>query len=684
MFNFEKTDEFLNFLLSKEVDFQELLEICQELLPEITPLHRKVTGENYPSPITQCILECYKIKNNFSCSVWQSSKYIKKEEIKPSALPLKFSRCVSQNQMLDYEIYNIEQLNIKNADIKSNDKYQAEFQTQNKANSPFKDFENKNADKLGENLKLKNIIISCIENFNGQYGKNGIAKILKGSKSIKDNDYNLASKNSEYFGLFKHLTLSDLTFCIDELIEDKSLSVKKVGFGRPVLVLADKTVKKLKQEPPKIEINEDEDENLRKIFYLINNGKNVFITGHAGTGKSYILNKLKEKIKELVVTSTTGIAAVNVRGQTIHSWAGVGICKNPVEKTVEKILKKSFAKNQILKCKILAIDEISMLDINAFEYIDSVLRKVRNTDEPFGGIRVIAIGDFFQLPPVDRQDKTENQYCFESNLWKDLDFHTVELTKNYRQNEENLIKALSDMRINKLDNDDIKLLKQRECKEGNELSDILHIFATNAEAEEYNNLKFQSIDSKEYVMPAFDGICRGENEIHEPKNEEEDRILKRIDSVCSAEKNILLKTGARVMLLINLDFDKGLINGSCGNVLEIDNNFILVNFDNGITYKVIKHDFEFYKNDILVAIRRQFPLRLAYGITIHKSQGMSLDKLVVDCSKIFEKGQAYVALSRIKNLNGLYLHNFHPKKVMTDEKVVNFYKKLNIFKGECK
>ena len=138
------------------------------------------------------------------------------------------------------------------------------------------------------------------------------------------------------------------------------------------------------------------------------------------------------------------------------------------------------------------------------------------------------------------------------------------------------------------------------------------------------------------------------------------------------------------MLLINYDFEKGLINGSCGEVKEINEDYILVYFDNGQCAKITRHDFEFYNNEKLIALRRQFPLRLAYGITIHKSQGMSLDKLVVDCSRIFEKGQAYVALSRIKTLNGLYLQNFNPAKVMTDEKVVEFYRTLNIFDKDVK
>lgn len=532
-------------------------------------------------------------------------------------------------------------------------------------------------------FEIKNAILSCIREFNGKYGRGGIAKILKGSTGLKENDHNNDSINSKYYGLFKQLTLSYITSEIDELIKNEMLVTTKVSFGRPILKINPKYENEIDSIAENIILNDtnetNDDENILRVLYLIKQKKNVFITGHAGTGKSYILSKLKEKIPNLVITSTTGIAAVNVKGQTIHSWAGIGICNRPIEQTVEKILKKSSVKNQIQKCKILAIDEISMLDIKTFEYVDSVLRQVRSCDEPFGGIQVLFIGDFFQLPPVEKNENSAQKYCFESKLWENLDLYTVLLTKNYRQNEENLITALSNMRTNSLTDADVKLLKTRECKENIDTQNALHIFATNQEADNYNNMKFNKINSEEYKLFAIDGVYKGEKLVENPTNIREENILKRIDVVCSAEKSISLKIGVRVMLLINYDFEKGLINGSCGEVKEISEDYILVYFDNGQCAKITRHDFEFYNNEKLIALRRQFPLRLAYGITIHKSQGMSLDKLVVDCSRIFEKGQAYVALSRIKTLNGLYLHNFNPAKVMVDNTVVEFYKNLKIF-----
>ena len=658
--DFAKTDDVLEILLSTEKDYQYLTEVCADLYKNIKIPHENASGRKYPSVLTQCILECFKIKNNFSSSVWYSKKECVQQKMTPVTAPVSFSRVGSDGEIFGYELYNSDQV-----------KEYGETITTVKSDTKNYTF-------------LQKAIINCVNDFQGLYGRGGIAKLLKGSKAIKENGFNDKALTSVYYGLAEDMTLTSLSSEIDTLIDDKILVIKKGTFGRPLLTIPqDIEIPNLDISEKSTGINssvmicdEEDDENFKNIMNIIQNGENLFITGHAGTGKSYILNKLKQRIPSLVVTSTTGIAAVNVKGQTLHSWAGVGICNRSVEQTVERILKKSSLKKNIQKAAILAIDEISMLDINTFEYVDMVLRKVRDNWAPFGGLQLILIGDFFQLPPVNKDNSKELKYCFESDLWQDLKLKTVLLTENYRQKEKDFIEILSHMRINALTKDDINFLKQREFRYDNDLSDILHIFATNSEADNYNNTRLRSIDSKEYHLFSFDGIYKGKKLITTPKTEKDSNILKRIDTVCNAEKNIVIKNYARVMLLINLDFEKGLINGSCGTVLEIDEDYILILFDNGVTSKIERHDFEFYNNEELIAVRKQFPIRLAYGITIHKSQGMSLDKLVVDCSRIFEKGQAYVAFSRIKTFEGLYLHNFNPSRVMVDSKVANFYNHL--------
>jgi ATP-dependent DNA helicase PIF1 len=446
---------------------------------------------------------------------------------------------------------------------------------------------------------------------------------------------------------------------------------------------------KAKKEAPTAPSETEEDnlssydnEDLNEITELIKNGENVFITGYAGTGKSFILNRLKKKFK-IDVTSTTGLAAVNVQGQTIHSWAGVGICNKPIDDVVERILKRPKLKKQILECKILAIDEISMLDGITFDYIDTVLKRIRENEKPMGGIQILLFGDFFQLPPV----KKENGFCFNSNCWDDLDLKTIFLEKIYRQNDENFIKALNNLRLNQMTESDIKLFSSRAFEENTSESDILHIFGTNYEADNYNNYKFKRIPNETYVFKSADKIHRKRSSIIVDKDNLDEKLTKfdimtweTFDKSCKAPLSLELKIGCKVMLLQNFNFEKGLINGSTGTVIEIsqkeEDEHILIHFDNGVEAVIPKNTFEAYRDGEVVVSREQYPLRLAYGITIHKSQGMTLEKLVVDCNRIFECGQVYVALSRIRSLDGLYLKAFSPQKVMSNPTVVDFYNNL--------
>lgn len=437
------------------------------------------------------------------------------------------------------------------------------------------------------------------------------------------------------------------------------------------------------QKKPPTEAIEPEDttedgEDFKEIVQLINNGENIFITGYAGTGKSYLLNKLKKKFK-IDVTSTTGLAAVNIQGQTIHSWAGVGICNKPINDVVEKILKRAKLKKQILNSKILAIDEISMLDARTFDYIDEVLRTLKDTDKPFGGIQILLFGDFFQLPPVQK----ESGFCFNSRCWQDLNLKTIFLEKIYRQSDEVFINSLNNLRLNRLTKDDIRLFYDREVNYNTYDSDILHIFSTNKEADNYNTFKFNSVDKALFTFNSLDKIHRKKSTIDFDKNNLNEKLtkfdlmtLETFDKSCKAPSALELKKGCKVMLLKNLNFNKGLINGACGTVLELDEDLIIVKFDNGVEEAIAKQTFEAYRDGEIVVSREQYPLRLAYGITIHKSQGMTLDKLIVDCSRIFECGQIYVALSRIKTLEGLYLKFFDPNKVVANKDVIEFYNSL--------
>lgn len=558
-------------------------------------------------------------------------------------------------------------------------------------------------------VELLDKIRKCVSDKNDWIERNEICDILKLPKNgrliegmhnskIGQLLYNYLRK--EDFG-YKKVELDpedkynyEIWVCSPEVLNsngEKLVDILKDRHGE-VFTIIERPLPKSKKKPDKnilkveeIEEDDGDNESLDQIADLIKRGENLFITGYAGTGKSYILNKLKKKFK-IDVTSTTGLAAVNIQGQTIHSWAGVGICNKPVDQVIENIFKRAALKKQIFNCKILAIDEISMLDARTFDYIDTVLRNLKDDTKPFGGIQVLLFGDFFQLPPVEKS----NGFCFESDCWHALNLKTIFLEKIYRQTDEEFIKSLNNIRLNQLTDKDLRLFYDREVNYNTQDSDILHIFSTNREADNYNNLKFNSVESKLHKFNSVDKIHRKKSEIIVDKNNLSDKLSKfdlmtieTFDKSCKAPCVLELKKGCKVMLLKNLDFKKGLINGSCGTVSELDENddsdSILVKFDNGVEEVIPKHTFEAYRDGELVVSREQYPLRLAYGITIHKSQGMTLEKLVVDCNRIFECGQAYVALSRIKSIEGLYLKSFNPNKVSVNPQVVNFYEALKIF-----
>lgn len=427
------------------------------------------------------------------------------------------------------------------------------------------------------------------------------------------------------------------------------------------------------------------------VINLIDDGNNLFITGGGGVGKSYLLNKLKEHYKNtLAITSTTGISALNVGGQTLHSWSYVGICDKPVDETVHKIYHNPIAYKKIILAEKLAIDEISMLDNLTMDYISNVLKKIRENEKPFGGIQIILVGDFFQLPPVGLEQIEEKDFCFKTNTWKELDLTTVYLKKVHRQKDIDYINALNNIRIGKTNIADLAVFYKRDVEPNLTLNkDLLQIFPTNASAEAYNKNCFNEIDAESHLFVSTDYIYKYEDDengrriLFDVKSKKEFSIadfncMKMFDNNCKALRRLELKVGCRVMLLKNLDTKKGLVNGSCGTVSNIskeasDNKEVIVKFDNGLELTIQPAEFS-YQQDGKVKIERvQIPLTLAYAITVHKSQGMTFDNLVVNMDRIFDYGQAYVALSRTKTLEGLTLKGFNHNLIAANDEVVEFY-----------
>lgn len=407
-------------------------------------------------------------------------------------------------------------------------------------------------------------------------------------------------------------------------------------------------------------------ESQKHAFDLIKEGKNVFITGSAGTGKSYLLNFLKKEFsnRNFHITATTGIASINVGGVTLHSWAGLGIEQVPLNEILKKIFsaKGTNLRKKLLNAEILAIDEISMLSKNTFELLDDLLRKVRDIDFPFGGIQLVLFGDFLQLPPVK-----SDFFCFESVSWTDADIKIIELKEVFRQQDKRFVKLLNNIRFGIRDKEDLEILKERfNLKEsGNIKPTILSTHNSIVDRINYDMLG---------QLPAMERVFKAEYDGNAMKVE----FLKKN---CVAQNELYLKIGAQVMMLKNTYQKDGIINGSIGIITGFSQKkqYPIVEFENGTTVTIAPDVWETYSyntttNELIIdATMIQIPLRLAWSITIHKSQGMTLDKVECDLKNTFSEGQAYVALSRARDLNGLYIKSFDINNIKANKKVIEFY-----------
>jgi ATP-dependent DNA helicase PIF1 len=404
------------------------------------------------------------------------------------------------------------------------------------------------------------------------------------------------------------------------------------------------------------------------IINAIRAKNNVCVTGAAGTGKSFLLKLIRDHFPYIHITASTGIAAVNVGGVTLHSWSGIGNGLSPIAEIIRFINSGPGTKirRQIKKAKILAIDEISMISSDVLDLVNEVFKLIRQNDYPFGGIQLVVLGDFYQLPPVSKDFDVD--FCFSSRAWQEADFKLFELTEIFRQSDLQFIQLLNNIRHAALNEDDLEILNHRQSLDIPEEIYPTILVTHNYQADKINMEKLVSL--------------KGEEEFtYKMLETGKDNAIAFLKKNCLAQESLTLRQGAQVMMLKNTLQKQGIINGSIGIITGFTHKekYPIVYFNNGEKCIITPEEWnvEVFNEDKQIkevtGTIKQIPLTLAWAITIHKSQGMTLDNILCDLSKIFTEGQAYVALSRVRSLDGLYLKGFKPSMLKVNPKVRKFY-----------
>ncbi|XP_034669841.1 ATP-dependent DNA helicase PIF1 [Drosophila subobscura] len=413
------------------------------------------------------------------------------------------------------------------------------------------------------------------------------------------------------------------------------------------------------------------DESLRlseeqmEVLRACTTGKNVFFTGSAGTGKSFLLRRIISALPPdgTIATASTGVAACLIGGTTLHAFAGIGGGDATMQRCLE-LASRPVSAQTWRKCKRLIIDEISMVDGQFFEKIEAVARHIRRNDRPFGGIQLILCGDFLQLPPVIRGDfgaaPPQQRFCFQSSAWETCIQCVYELKQVHRQSDPEFVQILNHLRIGHVNEAITTRLAatSRQKIEGNGILATQLCSHTN-DANSINESKLENLKGDKVLFRADDSDAG---------------MTKQLDQQVQAPSQLYLKVNAQVMLLKNINISNGLVNGARGVVVRMEKDLPVVRFKNNQEY-VCKHEKWIIKTATGGMItRRQVPLKLAWAFSIHKSQGLTLDCVEMSLSKVFEAGQAYVALSRAKSLQSVRILDFDAKQVWANPQVLQFYK----------
>ena len=376
---------------------------------------------------------------------------------------------------------------------------------------------------------------------------------------------------------------------------------------------------------------------------ILKTGANVFLTGEPGSGKTHTINEyvgwLRAAGIEPSVTAATGIAATHVGGMTLHAWSGIGVASSLSAADIDHIASKEHVARRIAKAKVLIIEEVSMLSATTLEMADAVCREVRRDERPFGGLTVILVGDFFQLPPVSRSQ--EAAFAFASPLWRELNPIICHITEQHRQDDADFLDVLSAVRRGLVGQGHRDALAERSVGFSALPADAPKLFSHNADVDRINAEELAKLPGKTHV---FRMSAKGK-----------DSLVEGLKRGCLSPETLELKEGAAVMFTKNSPQGR-FVNGTLGVVQDFDAEGLpIVQTKGGVTVHAERMEWQVEEQGKVRASVAQVPLRLAYAMTVHKSQGMSMDAAIIDLSKAFEYGQGYVALSRVRRLAGLHL-----------------------------
>lgn len=399
-----------------------------------------------------------------------------------------------------------------------------------------------------------------------------------------------------------------------------------------------------------------------KALRILKTGANVFLTGEPGAGKTHTINEYVRYLKahkvEVAITASTGIAATHLGGTTIHSWSGVGIKDHLTPYDIDAIASREYISKRMNRARVLVIDEVSMLSSNMVDMVDALCKAVKNSEEPFGGLQIIFVGDFFQLPPISRSGKVS--FAYDSLAWQQANPIVCYLTEQYRQDDDHFLDVLSAIRSNSFDDIHLAHLEERKVEAHMAPEDIPKLFSHNVDVDRVNNQILAQLP--------------GEAKVFQMHSKGPAKLVASLQKGCLSPEELFLKVGATVMFTKN-NPKEHFVNGTLGIVegfSKLDGSPIVLTKE-GRRITVDPMDWSVEENGRVLAHVTQLPLRLAWAITVHKSQGISLDAAVIDLRQVFEFGQGYVALSRVKRLSGLHLLGWnerafavHPEVLETD------------------